>query len=173
MRQGSLTATVTHVCTIEYVAKMPGEDQELLEAIVCNDDNLTYGTIVSVYTGTDEAITALTDDGISEIKDMLAAARRSTKEWHDFLQDFVADPDIIAASRTNTRHRTRRISLSGERGTPTIRRFVQQSRSQAGLCLESGKCAQSGGLIAGGAGWYRARSRGAGCKARRVACAHA
>ena len=96
MRQGSLMATVTHVCTIEYVAKMLGEDQELLEAIVCNDDNLTYGNILSVYTSTDEAITALTDDGISELKDMLAAARRSTKEWHDFLQDFVADPDIIA-----------------------------------------------------------------------------
>ena len=89
-------ATVTHVTTIEHVAKMLGEDQELLEAIVYNDDNMTYGNIVSVYTGTDEAITTLTDDGISEIKDMLAAARRSTKGWHDFLRDFVADPEIIA-----------------------------------------------------------------------------
>ena len=89
-------ATVTHVCTIEYVAKMLGEDQELLQAIVCNDDNLSYGTILSVYTSTDEAITALTDDGIGELKDMLTAARRSTTEWNDFLQDFVADPDIIA-----------------------------------------------------------------------------
>ena len=34
MRQGSLMATVTHVCTIAYVAEMLGEDQELLEAIV-------------------------------------------------------------------------------------------------------------------------------------------
>ena len=89
-------ATVTHVTTIDHVAKMLGEDQELLEAIVYNDDNMTYGSIVSVYTGTDEAITALTDDGISEIKDMLAAARRSTKDWHDFLRGFVADPDVIA-----------------------------------------------------------------------------
>ena len=91
-----MMATVTHVTTLEHVAKMLGEDQELLEAIVYNDDNLTYGHIVSVYTGTDEPITTLTDHGISEIKDMLAAARRSTKEWHDFLQDFIADPDIIA-----------------------------------------------------------------------------
>ena len=89
-------ATVTHVSTIEHVAKMLGEDQDLLEAIVSNDDNLTYGHIVSVYTGTDESITTLTDDGISEIKDMLAAARGSTIEWHDFLRDFVADPEIIA-----------------------------------------------------------------------------
>ena len=57
---------------------------------------MTHGSIVSVYTGSDEPITTLTDDGISEIKDMLAAARRSTKDWQDFLRDFVADPDIIA-----------------------------------------------------------------------------
>ena len=36
-------ATVTHVCTIEYVAKMLGEDLEMLEAIIENDDNLSYG----------------------------------------------------------------------------------------------------------------------------------
>ena len=89
-------ATVTHVTTIDHIAKMLGEDPELLEAIVYNDDNMTYGRIVSVFTGTDEAIITLTDDGISEIKDMLAAARRSTKDWHDFLRDFVADPDISA-----------------------------------------------------------------------------
>ena len=49
-------ATVTHICTLDYVAKMLGEDPELLEAIVYNDDNLTYGSIISVYTGPDEAI---------------------------------------------------------------------------------------------------------------------
>jgi hypothetical protein len=89
-------ATVTHVTTIDHVAKILGEDQELLEAIVYYDDNLTYGNIVSVYTGTDVAIIALTDYGISELKDMLAAARKSTEEWHNFLRDFVEDPDIIA-----------------------------------------------------------------------------
>ena len=89
-------ATVTHVSTIDHVAKMLGEDRELLEAIVCNDDNMTYRHIVSVYPGTDVSITALTDDGISEIKDMLAAARRSTIKWHEFLRAFVAGPDIIA-----------------------------------------------------------------------------
>jgi hypothetical protein len=89
-------ATVTHVTAIDHVAKMLGEVPELLEAIVYNDDNMTYGSIVSVYTDTDEPITTLTDDGISEIRDMLAAARRSTKDWHDFLRAFVSDPDVIA-----------------------------------------------------------------------------
>lgn len=89
-------AAVTHVCTIGYVATMLGEDPELLEAIIANDDNLTYGAIVSVYIGTDEAITALTDDGIEELSDLLAAARQSVERWHSFLDDFVSDPDVIA-----------------------------------------------------------------------------
>ena len=49
-------ATVTHVFTIEYAAKLLGEDPELLEAIISNDDNLTYGTIIYVCTGTDESV---------------------------------------------------------------------------------------------------------------------
>lgn len=40
-------ATVTYVRTLDYVARMLDEDVELLEAIVWNDDNLTYGTIIS------------------------------------------------------------------------------------------------------------------------------
>ncbi len=87
-------ATVTHVCTLDYVAKMLGEAPELLEAIVCNDDNLTYGAIISVYTGQDDVITALTDDGIDELKDMVTAARRSPKSWNEFLEDFVDDQEI-------------------------------------------------------------------------------
>jgi len=89
-----MMATVTHVCTLDYVAKMLGEAPELLEAIVCNDDNLTYGAIISVYTGQDDVITALTDDGIDELKDMVTAARRSPKSWNEFLEDFVDDQEI-------------------------------------------------------------------------------
>ena len=43
--------TVTYVRTLDYVARMLGEDVALLEAIVSNHDNLTYGAIISVYTG--------------------------------------------------------------------------------------------------------------------------
>ena len=89
-------AAVTHVCTLDYVAKMLGEDPELLEAIVYNDDNLTYGSIISVYTGPDDTITALTDDGIGELKDMLRDARITTETWHAFLDDFVDDADLVA-----------------------------------------------------------------------------
>lgn len=89
-------ATVTHVRALDHVANILGEDLEILEEILSNDDNLTYGAIVTVQTGTDEWITALTDDGIDELRDMLAEARKSPESWSRFLDDFVADPEIIA-----------------------------------------------------------------------------
>lgn len=89
-------AALTHVRSLDYVARILDEDVELLKAIVWNDDNLTYGAIISVYTGPDEAITALTDGGIEELSDMLKDARRTTETWHDFLDDFVDDPELAA-----------------------------------------------------------------------------
>lgn len=89
-------AAITHIYALEYAAKMMDEDLELLEAIVWNDDNLTYGSIVTVHTGPDEAITALTDDGIEELTDMLRYARITTKTWHEFLDDFVNDAELVA-----------------------------------------------------------------------------
>jgi hypothetical protein len=55
-----------------------------------------YGSIVSVITGPDEAITALTRDGIDELQQMLAWARRTTGEWNDFLDTFIDDEELIA-----------------------------------------------------------------------------
>ena len=75
---------------------MLGEDVELLEAIISNDDNLTYGNIVSVYAGADETVTALTDDGIEELKQMIRDARMTTALWHEFLEDFVDDAELVA-----------------------------------------------------------------------------
>ncbi|MQW79127.1 hypothetical protein C7U62_22520 [Mesorhizobium loti] len=46
LRRGRLRATITHVFTINHVAEMLGKDRELLEAIVSNSDNLTYGSII-------------------------------------------------------------------------------------------------------------------------------
>lgn len=61
-------ATTTYVCSIGHVATRLGEDPELLEAIVNNDDNLTYGNIVSVQIGEEDYITVLTGDGIEELR---------------------------------------------------------------------------------------------------------
>jgi plasmid maintenance system antidote protein VapI len=57
-------ATVIHVYTIEHAAKLLGEDPELIDAIIANDDNLSYGTIISICNGTGESVTALTRLGI-------------------------------------------------------------------------------------------------------------
>ncbi len=92
---GRVMAAITHICTLDYVAKMLDEDAELLEAIVYNDDNLTYGSIVTVYLSPDETITALTDDGIEELTDLIKAARLNTRTWHEFLDDFVDDTDLV------------------------------------------------------------------------------
>jgi hypothetical protein len=89
-------ATVTYVRTIKFVAEILKEDPELLQAIVSNDDNLSYGSIISVYTGDDESVTALTDDGMDELKQMLKDARRSPQEWNDFLDSFVDDELLVA-----------------------------------------------------------------------------
>lgn len=89
-------AAITHVRSLDYVARILDEDVELLEAIVWNDDNLTYGAIISVYTGPDQVLTAPTDDGIEELSEMLRDARRTTETWHDFLDDFVDDPELAA-----------------------------------------------------------------------------
>jgi len=95
-------ATVTYVRTLDYVARMLGEDVALLEAIVSNHDNLTYGAIISVYTGPDEAITALTDHGVEELTDMLSEARLTTKTWRDFLDAFIDDPELAVRLKDRT-----------------------------------------------------------------------
>ena len=91
-------ATITYVLTLSHVAEMLGEDLELLQAIVSNSDNLTYGSIITVIEGDDASVSALTDDGIDELTNMLSEARRSPATWAEFLDDFeiLADPDAIA-----------------------------------------------------------------------------
>ena len=90
-------ATITYVFTLSHVAEMLGEDLELLQVIVSNSDNLTYGSIISVIEGDDASVTALTDDGIDELTRMLSEARRSPATWAEFLDDLeiLADPDAI------------------------------------------------------------------------------
>ena len=100
--RGCLMATITHVRTIKYVAEILDEDPELLQAIIANDDNLTYGNIVSVYNGEDESITALTDDGMEELEQMLLRSP-FTSEWNDFLDCFVDDEELIARTKQSPR----------------------------------------------------------------------
>jgi len=88
-------ARTTNVYTITHVATILGESLELLEEIVSNDDNLDYGDIVTIWTGDDETITSLTDDGI----DSLRAFIRDVRTWpggiHQFLIDSLCEHDAI------------------------------------------------------------------------------
>ena len=52
--------------------------------------------LVRVYASLNEAIIALTDDGTEELKDIIQAARINTKNWHEFLDGFVDDADLIS-----------------------------------------------------------------------------
>ena len=92
---------VTQLCALERVAQMLGEDLEMLEAIVSNDDNLSYGNIVSVDTITEENTKFITAHGVEELCDMLTSARQSSEVWRSFLEDFVNDPDVIARVKKN------------------------------------------------------------------------
>lgn len=93
-------ATVRFVFTIDYVAEILDEDVDLLREIISNDDNLTYGNIINVVTGDDESTPALTDNGIDELRQMLTDARRSAKQWQEFLDCCVLDEEIAARVKT-------------------------------------------------------------------------
>ncbi|WP_037517060.1 hypothetical protein, partial [Sphingobium yanoikuyae] len=74
-------ATVRHVFMLDYVAEILGEHPDLIHAIVSNNDNLTWGSIISVSFGPDDMRSAITDDGIDELRAMITEARRSPEEW--------------------------------------------------------------------------------------------
>src|SRR5690606_8989466 len=98
--KGGLMATVRFVFTLDYVAEMLEEDVDLLQAIIYNDDNLTYGNIITVVTGDDQTTSALTDDGIDELRQMLADARQSAEKWQEFLECFVDDQEVVERVKT-------------------------------------------------------------------------
>jgi hypothetical protein len=88
-------ATVTCVFTVDYVAQILDEHPDLIQAVICNDDNLSYGAIVAVRTGPEGGVDALTSEGISELAGILRNARTTPESWVEFLEDFVGDPETI------------------------------------------------------------------------------
>jgi len=69
------------------------------------------------HTGPYEAITALTDDGIEELSDMLIDARIASQNWHEFLDGFVHDTELVACIKAQSPReqpaRYRRIAAMG------------------------------------------------------------
>jgi hypothetical protein len=102
-------ATITYAHTIKYVAEILEEDPKLLQAIVSNYDTLSYGNIISIRTGDDESVTALTDHGMEELEQMLSHTRRSTNGWNDFLDSLSITKNSSPASKRNLRGNSRRL----------------------------------------------------------------
>ena len=94
-------ATVRHVFMLNSVANILGEHPDLIDAIVGNDDNLSYGSIITISAGPDDFQTAITRDAIDELRHLLADLRRSPEEWDDFLQSNFDDPQTIATVKAH------------------------------------------------------------------------
>jgi hypothetical protein len=70
---GLILAAITHVFTIAYVAEMLGEDEDWLHEL--SIDMFPEDGCLRVYSGQDDAITAFTEDGIGNLKQIIADMR--------------------------------------------------------------------------------------------------
>lgn len=93
--ESRLMARVTHVYSIDHVAKMIGESLELIEVVSCNPDNIDYGEMIHVHDGTDEGITIFTDRGIESLQAFLADVRTWNGGIRQFLMDQQCELDVI------------------------------------------------------------------------------
>ena len=88
-------AQTTHVYTIQFVAKMIGENLELIEEIASNPANINDGEMIHVRNGTEEGITTFTDRGIESLQEFLADVRTREGGIRQFLSDERCDPELI------------------------------------------------------------------------------
>ncbi|MBY2926447.1 hypothetical protein [Rhizobium leguminosarum] len=88
-------ARPTHVYTIDYVAKLIGENLELLQEIASNSDNIDYGEMIHAYDGSEEGITTFTERGVESLKEFLADIRAWDGGVRQFFVDEQCDPEKI------------------------------------------------------------------------------
>jgi len=88
-------ARVTHVYSIDEVARRTGETPELIEVISWNEDNIDYGELIRVHNGTDESLVTFTQRGIESLQEFLADVRTWNGGIREFLLDEQCDPDVI------------------------------------------------------------------------------
>lgn len=109
-------ATINYAFTLSHVPEMLGEDLELLEAIVSNSDNLTYGSIISMIHRDEETITVLTDDASTMLTQILSGARRSLDAGTTFSTTSTASriQTPSPASKRNIRGSNRSVTKQDE-----------------------------------------------------------
>ena len=88
-------ASSRFIYTLKEVAGMIGENLELLEEITANSDNIAEGELVYVRDGSENGTNGLTENGIDDLRDLLAEIRTWDGGIRQFLVDEQCDPEMI------------------------------------------------------------------------------
>ena len=83
------------IYTLKEVAGMIGENLELIEEVTANSDNIAEGELVYVRDGSEDGTKGLTENGIDDLRDLLADIRTWDGGIHQFLVDEQCDPEMI------------------------------------------------------------------------------
>lgn len=98
-------ACVTHVVTIDEVARQLGENLELIELVSANSDNIDYGETIWVDNGTEEGLTTFTDRGIECLQELLADIRTWEGGILEFLRAEQCESDVIERVMADEKNR--------------------------------------------------------------------
>jgi len=93
--RGCMMARITHVHTIDEVARRIGKNLELIEIVSANPDNIDYGEMIWVDDGTEEGIKTFTDRGIECLQELFADIRTWEGGIREFLHDEQCDPKVF------------------------------------------------------------------------------
>ncbi len=83
------------IYTLKEVAGMIGENLELIEEVTANSDNIAEGELVYVRDGSEDGTKGLTDNGVDDLRDLLADIRTWEGGIRQFLVDERCDPEMI------------------------------------------------------------------------------
>ncbi len=90
-----LMARSRFIYTLKEVALRISENLELIEEVTANSDNIAEGELVYVLDGSEDGTRGLTENGIDDLKSLLADIRTWDGGIHHFLLDQLCDPKMI------------------------------------------------------------------------------
>lgn len=83
------------IYTLKEVAGLIGENLELIEEVTANPDNIALGELVYVRDGSEDDIKGLTENGVDDLRDLIADIRTWDGGIRQFLIDEHCDPEMI------------------------------------------------------------------------------
>ncbi|MBP2470998.1 hypothetical protein JOH52_007092 [Sinorhizobium meliloti] len=93
--RGCVMARSRFIYTLKEVAVMIGENLELIEEVTANSDNIAEGELVYVRDGSEDGTKGLTENGIDDLRDLLADIRTWDGGIRQFLVDEQCDLEMI------------------------------------------------------------------------------